>query len=1249
MGTSLELDKPKEQHPSCLAGLIQHSSKRDILLLLIGCLASIVSGVMMPLTTILIGSSIKIYASADETTNASDLTRHVNKRVVLLCAIAAGAVVAAYIQTVCWMLASQSISSRIRRAYFRSLLHQDVQSLDDMGVGKLTDTMSSSFTTLQDTLSQKTGVFISSVSTFVSAFIVALVRSWKLALILSTVLPAMFVVTMVISTQVAKNAQSATACILHAHDVVAESVSSVKVVRTLQAQDTLAEKYESSLHRADRALLKKSIWQAAIWTWVFFVRFGVYALALWEGARLFISDNLDMGVLINVLYAVIIGTIALSRVSRSLHEFGVAIGLANELFEMISRDKKGVMSMVQEKKHRSRIHGHVSFCGVHFAYSSRPAVPVLDGLDLTIESGQTTALIGHSGAGKSTIAGLIQQFYEPTAGDILIDGLPISSFDPSDLRSQISFLSQEPVFFSMSVLENVRLGLLGTPFESGTVTDQDKLIEEACELAGIAKVIESLPQGYNTLLGPDGVLLSGGEKQRLAFARAIVRDPRILILDEPTSALDKAAETHIQTVLERVSAGRTVIVIAHRLHTIKHADSIVVLSQGKVAEQGTHKELLQSGQLYRSLFALHQQGTGEDRALSPNSADLGTLRPTTPDVQEKPALGIENDSIECISMTAPGPERASIFVLLLRILRFNQPEWLLLLVGNVGSVISGSLYPFQALLFAKAIVLEQEATSQGDFQRSATRYAVFFFLIALVSGISHGASTFAFSVSFDRMLNRVRSLSFQGILGKGVTWFATDRNSSSSLVFLLLHQYRDLAGLHGVSVSILVEIITNMTAVTIFSVVISWKYALVVISVIPLIFVSYYFRIHTMRTFLRSITEWHRTSTQIACEAITSILTVTSLGAQGHFLNMYDSQLTKASESASLSTWRYSVFFAATQGLIYAVNAFAIWYGARCMEDNSITLYQFFAVFIALTFGAQDSGEALSLLPDLSLAIVAAERVKELSPYQEAKGSPSATSPASVLTTPSLTGHDSIEMEPKDDAITFDDVTFRHPNATAPSIQNLSVTLITGQTIAIVGPSGSGKSTILNLLAGLYTPTSGTITFRDQDIITQHSSISLVPQDSVLFTGTIKFNITLRNPSASDAQIEAACAQAGILNFILSLPAGFETIVRPQELSVGQRQRLTIARALVRDTEIVLFDEPTASLDVESASAIVAAIQTEKRERRKSIVMVAHSPELVMWADVACVVVGGRVVQMGSPGILIKDREGVFTRLMGTT
>ena len=283
----------------------------------------------------------------------------------------------------------------------------------------------------------------------------------------------------------------------------------------------------------------------------------------------------------------------MTQLSRSISHKAVTNGraAAAKLFATIERipdiDSSDPGGLRPEK-----VVGEISLEDVKFNYPSRPDVPIVKGINITFTAGETAALVGASGSGKSTIISLIERFYDPLSGSVKLDGVDIRDLNVKWLRSQIGLVSQEPTLFATSIRGNVAHGLINTPYEHFSEEDKFKLIKEACIKANADGFISKLPNGYDTLVGERGFLLSGGQKQRVAIARAIVSDPRILLLDEATSALDTQSEGIVQDALDKAAAGRTTITIAHRLSTIKDADCIYVMGEGLVLEKGTHAELL---------------------------------------------------------------------------------------------------------------------------------------------------------------------------------------------------------------------------------------------------------------------------------------------------------------------------------------------------------------------------------------------------------------------------------------------------------------------------------------------------------------------------------------------------------------------------------------------------------------------------------------------------------------------------------
>ena len=293
-----------------------------------------------------------------------------------------------------------------------------------------------------------------------------------------------------------------------------------------------------------------------------------------------------------------------------------ACGAAAKLYATIER-VSDINSANPEGLKPQKVTGEIAFEDVKFSYPSRADIPILKGINITFAAGKTTALVGASGSGKSTIVSLTERFYDPLGGSVKLDGTDLRELNVKWLRSQIGLVSQEPVLFSTTVKENVAHGLIGTPYEDASDEEKFHLIKAACIQSNADGFVSHLPQGYDTMVGERGFLLSGGQKQRIAIARAIVSDPRVLLLDEATSALDTRSEGIVQDALDEAAAGRTTIIIAHRLSTIKDADCILVMADGSVLERGTHAGLLadKNGAYYRLVKAQSLRESREDDCL----------------------------------------------------------------------------------------------------------------------------------------------------------------------------------------------------------------------------------------------------------------------------------------------------------------------------------------------------------------------------------------------------------------------------------------------------------------------------------------------------------------------------------------------------------------------------------------------------------------------------------------------------------
>ena len=474
-------------------------------------------------------------------------------------------------------------------------------------------------------------------------------------------------------------------------------------------------------------------------------------------------------------------------------------GAAAKLYETIDRIPD-IDSASEDGLKPDNPAGEIKFEHVDFDYPSRPDVPIVRDLSITFPAGKTSALVGASGSGKSTVISLVERFYDPLAGRVTLDGIDLKDLNLNWLRGQIGLVSQEPVLFATTIKGNVAHGLIGTPWEHASEEEQFALIKGACVKSNADGFISKLPLGYDTLVGERGFLLSGGQKQRIAIARAIVSDPRILLLDEATSALDTQSEGIVQDALDKAAAGRTTITIAHRLSTIKNASCIYVMGSGVVLESGTHQELLQDPESsYSKLVAAQRLRESneevDDTHVSGSSSELDLVARAKAsaqrDIDEKEQLrreleeealaevplGRKNTSRSLASEVLEQREKVreatkkkggnsdySLPYLFLRLGKIQEEVWKMYAFGSIFAIMSGMIYPAFGIVYAEGITSFQIQDDNARLRHAGDRNALWFFIIALLSMGIIGTQNYTFAAAAANLSHKLRSLSFKAIL-----------------------------------------------------------------------------------------------------------------------------------------------------------------------------------------------------------------------------------------------------------------------------------------------------------------------------------------------------------------------------------------------------------------------------------------------------------------------------------------------------
>jgi ABC transporter fused permease/ATP-binding protein len=531
--------------------------------------------------------AIKIIVDDVLVSGKSTLT--IDKAVAAVVVIFLIQAIAVALRYVLFSVAGERVVARLRVALYQSLMRQEIAFFDEHRTGELTNRLASDTTVIQNTVSVNISMGLRFFASVAGGLFFLIYTSPRLTLVMLSVVPPVALGAVAYGRRVRKLSRDVQDALARGSGVAEETLASIRTVRAFAAEKAEVQRYSDAVFGSFE-LARKRISIAAVFMGVAsFAAYGAAALVLWYGGHLVSAGSLTIGGLTSFLVYTLLVAFSLGGLSDLWADFNKASGAAARVFELLDR-KPGIPSSGGDTL--PRLAGKVELEGVHFSYPTRRDAPVLHGIDLTMQPGEVVALVGPSGAGKSTIASLMMRLYDPDQGQIFLDGRALGELDPEWLRQQIGIVSQEPLLFSTSIAENIRYGRAGA-------TDEE--IHAVARAANAHEFILKFPDGYETLVGERGVQLSGGQKQRVAIARAVLKDPRLLVLDEATSALDAESEHLVKEALDRVRKGRTTLIIAHRLSTVRDADRVLVMDGGRIVQSGDHAVLMGQEGLYRRL------------------------------------------------------------------------------------------------------------------------------------------------------------------------------------------------------------------------------------------------------------------------------------------------------------------------------------------------------------------------------------------------------------------------------------------------------------------------------------------------------------------------------------------------------------------------------------------------------------------------------------------------------------------------
>ncbi|CAL9082075.1 unnamed protein product [Musa acuminata var. zebrina] len=1221
--------------------IFMHADATDVMLMTMGFIGAVGDGLSMP--TMLYMTS-KIFNNFGNGPSAlSVFTDTIDKSAVYLLFLACGSFVVSFLEGYCWTRTGERQASRMRARYLRAVLRQDIAYFDlNAGSGtEVITSVSSDSLVVQDVLSEKVPNFIMNGATFLGSYVVGFFLIWRLALVACPTVVLLIIPGLMYGRILMGLARKMREQYNKAGTVVEQSVSSIRTVYSFAAEDFTMAKFSAALDDSIKLGLKQGLAKGlAIGSNG--ITFAIWAFMVWYGSRLVMYQGEKGGTVFAVGASIIVGGLSLGSGLSNVKYFSEASSAGERIMAVIRRVPT-IDSGSTEGEVLERVSGDVEFRRVEFAYPSRPDNFIFRDFNLKVPAGKTVALVGSSGSGKSTVVALLERFYDPLGGEILLDGVDIRKLQLKWLRSRMGLVSQEPALFATSIKENILFGK-----EDATMDE----VVAAAKAANAHNFISQLPQGYDTQVGERGVQMSGGQKQRIAIARAVLKSPKILLLDEATSALDSESERIVQEALDLASVGRTAIVIAHRLSTIRNADVITVVQDGQVMEMGSHDELISNEDgLYSSLVRLQQTARAREVEGGASSSSAAAAMTALTAHSQFGSSGSMSRRFSAASRSSSArstgtpatdddgdPEQPKLPVpSFRRLLMLNAPEWKQALLGSLSATVFGAIQPLYS--YALGSMISVFFLKDHDEIKSKTRtYAFVFLALSIFSLFINIGQHYNFGAMGEYLTKRLRERMLSKTLTFEVAWFDQDENSTGAVCARLAKDANVVRSLVGDRMALIIQTVSAVVIACTMGLVIAWRLALVMIAVQPIIIVCFYARRVLLKRLSAKAIKSQSESSKLAAEAVSNLRTITAFSSQDRILGMFEAAQEGPRRESVRQSWFAGIGLASSQSLMTCTWALDFWYGGKLIADGYISAKSLFETFMILVSTGRVIADAGSMTTDL---------VKGA----DAVGSVFAVLDRCTRIEPNdPEGH---RPEKLNGAIDIRGVDFAYPARPDVVIfKGFSLSIEAGKSTALVGQSGSGKSTVIGLIERFYDPLKGSVKIDRRDIKSYNlrslrRHIGMVGQEPTLFAGTIRENIAYGTEGASTAEIEAAARAANAHDFISCLKDGYDTYCgdRGVQLSGGQKQRIAIARAIMKNPAILLLDEATSALDSQSEKVVQEALERLMAERTS--VVVAHRLSTIRNCDLIAVLDKGVVVEKGThAALLAKGPKGSYYALV---
>ena len=1164
--------------------------------------------------------------------------------------------VANFLSICFWTLVGSRMCHKLKRNYFTIILSQEQGWFDANNAFEFATKVQAQLEQIEFGIGEKLGLVLQMGASCIISFIFAFIISWKIALIMMTVFPFILLFIFILVKALRTGIIMGRKTWEKAGGLAEEMLYNIKTVASFANFEYEIRRFSEKVELCYQLDLGTVFRLAFCMGFLIFFLNLSFVIAIIYGRTLIRRDyntnkgkDFTAGDVMGAALCTLMGIMGIGITGPNIKVIQESCTATSDYFTLYEREPQMDYSESVEKPPREQMLGRIEMKNIKFIYPSDPNKRViLDGLNLNFEPGKKVALVGESGCGKSTTVNLIERLYETTEGEILIDGLEIKKYDIKYLRSLIGYVQQEPVLFNKSIRENL---IFGREEQLRQLGNLDDLIQNACDESYATEFVANLPDQLEYVVGIKGSKLSGGQKQRIAIARAILHQPKILILDEATSALDNKSEKEVQRALDNISQKNvTTIIIAHRLSTIKNADWIYAIKEGRVIEQGTHKQLLELNGYYaglvRSQLAQDEIETKEELEIREKKSSL-KRRNTDEEVQfqkKDHEIYIEESDVKLNPC---------------RILKeVVQNHCFVLVLAMIGSCGVGALQPINGLIMSHALNGMNSMYETIRFDE-ALKYGWLLLMVAALQGILNFLMIWMFSRIGVALARLYRKKVLRKYLQLHMSFYDITKNSPGSLLTRLSIDTMQLNNLVFSTVGSTVQVGTTFVLGLILGCYYEYRLTLIMFAFIPFITVAIIMRRTINSGSGKRGVKANVEAGGILSECVTNTKTIYSYNFQQHAVDMYMDVLEYNRRKFRKDSLVAGFFVGLGQFALFAGNT-AVFAAAKHyflngeIDSEDMAL----ALNIVLT-SAGGIGNGLAQLGDIKKASVAFKSIYS-------------TLDANVLINPFRKDNENkISAKNIKGKIELRHVYFAYPTRPEQVIlKDVSFTVYPGQQAALVGYSGSGKSTIVQLLTRFYDVEDGKgeiliddVNIKDYNLYELRKKIGLVSQEPVLFKRSVLENVRYGKLDATDEECIEAARQANIMKFftkekihqVIDVNSKQQTLEQnkqkadeapkdpnaPQEnategkvgqkedpVSGGEKQRLAIARAFLKDPTILLLDEATSALDRDSEKLVQVSL--DKLSANRTSIAIAHRLSTIEHCDQIFVLENGRLVEQGT-------------------